>query len=438
MNKKPFFAKRKIAIATLIIVLGLFLTLISTHVRAESLLFLSTQLTPFDEAEKMRSVILKDFPVEVDFQPNDNRLIFTQLATESFRGSNRPGLLGGLHGDLSILAKAGALESVSDILPRLKGRKFVKSFVRLGKLGREGQYYIPWMQATYIMAANRRALKYLPKGANLDSLTYDQLKAWAANMKSATGEAKLGFPVGPKGLMHRFLQGYLYPSYTGSTLRKFACSEAVTMWREFRDLWQYVNPLSLTFSHMDEQLISGEVWVAWDHSARVLEAFKQHPDEFVAFPAPAGPKGRGFMVVLAGLGIPKDAPGRKISIDLIDYLTRIEVQVATLKSVGFFPVVLSSGTKEFPPHLALISDAVKKQASAGDAIPTLLPVGLGEKSRAFNTVYRLAFSRILLRGQNIRSVLEDQARKMRHIVSETGVQCWPPDEPSTGPCPVED
>ena len=423
--------------ALLIIVLGLFLTLISTHVRAESLFFLSTQLTPFDEAEKMRSVILKDFPLEVDFQPNDNRLIFTQLATESFRGSTRPGLLGGLHGDLSVLAKAGTLESVSDILLRLKDRKFVKNFVQLGKLGRESQSYIPWMQATYIMTANRRALKYLPKGSNLDNLTYDQLKTWAANMKSATGEAKLGFPAGPKGLMHRFLQGYLYPSYTGSTLRKFGSSEAGTMWKEFRDLWQYVNPLSLTFSHMDEPLLSGEVWVAWDHSARVIEAFKQHPDEFVAFPAPAGPKGRGFMVVLAGLGIPKDAPSRKASIDLIDYLTRIEVQVATLNSVGFFPVVLSSGTKELPLHLALISDAIKKQASAGDAITTLLPVGLGEKSQAFNIVYRLAFSRIMLRGQNIRSVLEDQARKMRHIVSETKVQCWAPDEPSTGPCPVE-
>jgi multiple sugar transport system substrate-binding protein len=25
----------------------------------------------------------------------------------------------------------------------------------------------------------------------------------------------LGFPAGPQGLMHRFFEGFLYPSYTG-------------------------------------------------------------------------------------------------------------------------------------------------------------------------------------------------------------------------------
>ena len=41
--------------------------------------------------------------------------------------------------------------------------------------------YIPWMQASYIMAANREALQYLPEGADINALTYDQLIAWAAN-----------------------------------------------------------------------------------------------------------------------------------------------------------------------------------------------------------------------------------------------------------------
>ncbi len=54
-----------------------------------------------------------------------------------------------------------------------QGRGFVEGFVKLGKLGQDSQHYIPWMQATYIMVAHRRALKYLPKDAHLDSLTYD-------------------------------------------------------------------------------------------------------------------------------------------------------------------------------------------------------------------------------------------------------------------------
>lgn len=53
--------------------LGLCLILVqfSQQVAADSLLFLSTQLNPIEEAEKMRRVILKDYPGEVDFRPYD-------------------------------------------------------------------------------------------------------------------------------------------------------------------------------------------------------------------------------------------------------------------------------------------------------------------------------------------------------------------------------
>ena len=55
------------------------------------------------------------------------------------------------------------------------------------------QYFIPWMQATYLMVARRDALKYLPKQAQLDHLSYDQFIDWAANIHAATGTPKLGF-----------------------------------------------------------------------------------------------------------------------------------------------------------------------------------------------------------------------------------------------------
>ena len=42
---------------------------------------------------------------------------------------------------------------------------------------------------------------------------------------------------------------------------------------------------------MQEPLLTGEVWVAFDHVARLADAFNQKPDDFVAFPAPAGPGG---------------------------------------------------------------------------------------------------------------------------------------------------
>ena len=44
---------------------------------------------------------------------------------------------------------------------------------------------------------------------------------------------------------------------------------------------------------MQQPLLSGDVWIGFDHVARVLDALRQKPGEFVAFPAPSGPRGRG-------------------------------------------------------------------------------------------------------------------------------------------------
>ncbi len=82
---------------------------------------------------------------------------------------------------------------------------------------------------------------------------------------------------------------------------------------------------------MQEPLLSGDVWIAFDHIARVLDALRQKPDEFVAFPAPSGPKGRGYMPVLAGLAVAKGAPDPNGAAALIEYLTRPETQIATAR-----------------------------------------------------------------------------------------------------------
>jgi multiple sugar transport system substrate-binding protein len=72
---------------------------------------------------------------------------------------------------------------------------------------------------------------------------------------------------------------------------------------------------------MQEPLLTEEVWVAFDHTARLKDAFDQRPDDFVAFPAPSAKAGRGFMPVIAGLAIPKGTPDRAASAELIKYLS---------------------------------------------------------------------------------------------------------------------
>jgi multiple sugar transport system substrate-binding protein len=399
--------------------------------------FLSTQLNPVDEAAKMRTAILKDFPGKVDFRPNDSAFLYRQVDASLKAEPSRSFLIGALHGDFVKLRDEGRLLDLSSIYAGLGDRGFIQSFVSLARLGGEGIYYIPWMQASYVLAVDKRALKYLPEGVDARTLTYDQLYRWAVAILEGTGKFVLGFPAGEKGLMHRFLQGYLYPSFTGSALREFRSPEAAEMWAYLRKLWRVTRPASLDYSTMADPLIAGDVWIAWDHCARLAKAFEARPGDFVALPAPSGPKGRGFIAVVSGLGIPKGVADPRDAAVLIDYLTRPAIQERMLEETGFFPVLAAAGGSELPPNLRELVEAVRAQAESGISIPTLLPIGLGEKSDEYNKVFMLAFSDIILGGRDIPTVLASCAARLQAILNATGARFWPPDASDGKPGRIE-
>ena len=406
--------------------------LLSGAAAQADVLFWSTQAKPVEEAQAMREQVLAGFGESVDYQPNDGGPWLTRLQAELQAGSGSIGVLGALHGDFSAMDEADLVD-----LDDLGMASASDTFNNLAKLGTEGMQYIPWMQASYIMAANKEALQHLPDGADIDALTYDQLIAWAANVHEATGEPKFGFPAGPKGLKHRFFQGYLYPSYTDGVVRTFASDEAVTAWEKFRELWEHTNPASTNFSFLQEQLLSGDAWIVFDHTSRLAQAFNERPDDFVAFPAPAGPTGRGFMPVIAGVAIPKTAPDLDKAKELVSYMLAPETQIATLKATNFFPVVDVELPADLPPAVQAAGGAVAKMSGSADANPGLLPAGLGDKGGDFNRVFVDSFERIVLAGQDIRTVLDDQKGTLAAIMEETGAPCWAPDAASDGPCPVE-
>ena len=64
------------------------------------------------------------------------------------------------------------------------------------------------------------------------------------------------------GLIHRFLQGFLVPSFTGSFVTEFRSKEAAQGWLYMRQLWQYTHPQSLTYAFMQDPLLSEEVLLA--------------------------------------------------------------------------------------------------------------------------------------------------------------------------------
>jgi len=152
------------------VVVGASLTTIQTA-QAEDVLFWSTQANPVEEAQAMRDGVLSGFAAGADFQPSETGPWLTRLEAELKAGKGKIGVIGSLHGNL--ISLGDGMADLSDVdTSGVNG-----TFLELGKLGTSEQKYIPWMQATYIMAANKKALEHLPDGADINALTYDHLTA---------------------------------------------------------------------------------------------------------------------------------------------------------------------------------------------------------------------------------------------------------------------
>jgi multiple sugar transport system substrate-binding protein len=396
--------------------------------------FFGSQAQPAAEDHAMRTVVLNGLrePYFFDSQDTAAQDIATVLNGQK-TGVQMIDLIDLTDSDMAALQAAGALQDLTPLLHRLEAehRTFPKALLDAGRFGTDRQYFIPWLQATYIMVVNKKALRYLPKGYDVDNLTYDQLIAWGQAIEDATGSRMIGLPAAPGisggGLIQRFLQGYVYPSYTGTSVTGFRSANAVQMWQMLQRLWDVTNRASAGYASMAGPLLKGDVWIAWDHQAR-LEAALQRTDEFEAIPAPRGPNGRGYMTAEVGLAIPKGAANQAGAEELIDWLTRPVQQAAASASLSFFPATQISG---LPASLSEeLSVANTYQTSAG-RIATRPPAGLGAETDQFTLDYKDAFTRIVQRDEDIQAVLDDDAGKLQGLLDAAQVHCGQPD-----PCQI--
>src|SRR5262245_22431155 len=205
--------------------------------QAQEVVFLSTQLRPIEEAQIMRQKVLRGAPTAVNYVTEIPQQLTVRLRAEQEAGRRTVSLVGALHGELQPLVPMNALDNLDDVARTLADRGIPDNLMTLGKFGTNRQLYIPWMQATYVMVASRQALQHLPQGADVNALTYAQLGEWAAKVRQATNQRRLGFPAGPQGLLARFFQGYFYPSFTGSAVSQFRSAEAEQGWTWFKEMW---------------------------------------------------------------------------------------------------------------------------------------------------------------------------------------------------------
>jgi multiple sugar transport system substrate-binding protein len=204
------------------------------------------------------------------------------------------------------------------------------------------------------------------------------------------------------------------------------------MWEMLRRLWAVSNPASIGYRTMSGPLLNADVWVAWDHQARLAGALADRQD-FLAVPAPTGPAGQGYLTAVVDLAISKGAPNQRGAEALIDRLTRPAQQAAAAFSLSFFPAV--DGVQLAGPRAPEL-DVDQAYRANRAALETLPPVGLGSDADAFTGVYQESFARIVLRGEDIAAVLADESARLQRIVSDAGAPCWRPDPPARGPCRI--
>lgn len=93
--------------------------------------------------------------VAFNFTASDEGPLLDLLKAESETGKGTIDVIGALHGTYPPLERTDSLVNMIDIADDLgKDREFDKAFLKTGLLACY-LYYVPWMQATYIMAANK-------------------------------------------------------------------------------------------------------------------------------------------------------------------------------------------------------------------------------------------------------------------------------------------
>ncbi len=394
----------------------------------KKVIFTSTQLVPAAEKEFVVGTLLKGFTKEsgipVEFVGLSYNELLSRLTAEEKTKKVTISLVGDLHGGLDVMSSKGLLTDLGNLT--LPYRTFISTLDKYSII-RGKKVYVPWMQATYVMVANKEAYKYLPEGLTRDDImkasdkwTYDALLAWAKNLNDAFGGPKFGLPMSPKGLFHRFLHGYLLPSFTGYQAKEFASEGGIAAWEYMRKLVKYINPASSTWSAMDEPLMKGEVLLAWDHTARIKSAIVGAPDKFEVIPVPRGPKGRGFIIVAVGLAIPQGAPMKEEAEKLIEYLTRPKVQVMVLEKTGFFPTVKQAAGVMPEGALKVLAKGVAAQSSAPDAVVAMIP-NLGKKGGVFTSTYRDVFKKVVLGNANIEKEVKKAGEKLAKLFKDAGV-----------------
>ncbi|MBA7574446.1 hypothetical protein ES708_16252 [subsurface metagenome] len=227
----------------------------------------------------------------------------------------------------------GYVEDLTSYVKSWDDRNFSPAF-EYGTNFEGKQYFVPVGADVYLTIANKKALEYLPSGANLENLTWEDFAKWSNAIAQGEGEGKTvvtGIPM--KSFIYQF--GAISLSY-GATFPDINTPEAIKAWEILVSMKDDFIPAVLNIDNCIDPMKRQESWLSWMHCARAGSVYVSNETLYSVAPAPEGPAGIGSIAGVSGYGIMKGAPHKELAIKFLEFITRPDMQVKISKGTGGF------------------------------------------------------------------------------------------------------
>ncbi|MCD4672507.1 MAG: extracellular solute-binding protein [Anaerolineaceae bacterium] len=310
---------------------------------------------------------------------------------------------------------AGLVQDVTDLVAGWPDRHFTTSFSSV--TDREGsQFFIPVNADVYLMLVNKKALPYLPDGADVQSLTWEEFAQWAIRIAEGEGVGKTAVTGSPRRYwIYQFgstalAYGAGFPDFNSA-----AAKEAWALWAEIGAADGFIPDVKKMETVVDV-MQREEAWLTLLHCTQVAPVYALKEGQLIVAPMPRGPAGIGSVAGFSGLALLAGAPNQAGADAFMAYLTSPEVQVKIEKGTnGLVPTVIEAG-------LIAGEDAQGQVMAAGIKVLELgvvsgIPAGEYQDWGAVKQIFDDAFIKIVLnsRGELNESALEDSAELLEEL-----------------------
>ena len=321
--------------------------------------------------------------------------------------------------DSGSMANWIAADNVIDLSKYIEGWKNLKFLPAFSKgIKSDGKtYFIPICGNVYLLFANKQALKYLPKGCTIDTLTWDDFADWAINIKKGTGYGRTvvsGIPL--KSFIYQF--GCCALSY-GSEFPEVDSKGARKAWEIFGRIAQadaFIPNIRET-ADCSIPMIRNEAWLTILNNTKVGEVFETNETRYVIGKMPSGTKGRGAIVGFSGMGIIKGASNQDYALKVLKHFTDPTIQVKLARGTGGF-VPAEEGALKFldanDPQDIVIRKAMHEMQ--GNVVISGVPAYKFKDWGAVKMVFDDLFEKIILKKKKLTDeVYANSVKKLNNL-----------------------